>query len=259
MDGNESVQTYLPEGVVYASSATAHLDSKQTKIWVALYTSCALFIDDTTSCPSKRGEAYQLNNRFNLAQTQGNGVLDAFADLLRQLPEHFQAIPSNIITTSTMNYVTGNLLELETEGMEISSDAVQYPSYSRTMPGLAEGYAFFIFPREIPVKDYVQAVPEMMTFQEGINDVFSFYKEEKSGEPTNRVSLLAARNKTSELEVLEALAENTVQCCSRILKILEPSPAAYAAFKDFAVGLATFFALLDRYQLSDIQLYDLCK
>lgn len=42
-----------------------------------------------------------------------------------------------------------------------------YPIYQRGMTGLAEGYAYMGFPPEIPLTEYVQAIPEIKLF---IND-----------------------------------------------------------------------------------------
>lgn len=32
------------------------------------------------------------------------------------------------------------------------------------MSGVAEAYSFMVFPREIPLNDYIQAIPEMTLF-----------------------------------------------------------------------------------------------
>lgn len=51
---------------------------------------------------------------------------------------------------------------------QISTAAKQYPIYYREMTGLAEGYAYAAFSREVPWTEYVQAIPEIMLL---INDM----------------------------------------------------------------------------------------
>ena len=47
------------------------------------------------------------------------------------------------------------------------SDPQSYTTFLRIMSGICEAYAMFIFPPEVPVKYYVQAVPEICL---GINN-----------------------------------------------------------------------------------------
>ena len=120
MDGTPSVRTYLREGVTYTATVCGHLPHRPTQIWAALYLACSFFVDDAMArFPSEITNIYQFNQRFVRGQAQGNGVLDAFADLLHQVPDLFQPASSNLIVTSTLNSVTGNLLEHETKSMQV--------------------------------------------------------------------------------------------------------------------------------------------
>ncbi|KAH7885526.1 isoprenoid synthase domain-containing protein [Phlebopus sp. FC_14] len=254
MDGHRSVRTYLREGVVYSATALAHLDHQPTRIWAALFTSCAIFVDDTASRASEVGYVYQFNGRFIQKEAQHNGVLDALADLLHETPVHFLPVPANLVTTSILNFVTANILEYETKDMDVLIDAERYPTYARVMSGVAEAYAFMVFSRKIALNDYVQAIPEMILFIHNMNDILSFYKEEEAGETTNQISLIASRNKTSKFEAFETLAQVTAEQFVQISKILEASPAACHAFRQFAAGYVAFHTSLERYKLADLQL-----
>ncbi|KAH0831846.1 isoprenoid synthase domain-containing protein [Lanmaoa asiatica] len=255
VDGNPSVRTYLREGVVYAATAGVHLPHRPTQTWIALYTSCAIFVDDAVnSFLEEMPNIYLFNERFIRNEPQGNGVLDAFADIMRRASELYHPVASHLITTSTLNFVTANLLEHETRSMKISSAAHQYPTYQRTMSGVAEAYAFMVFPREVPLNDYIQAIPEMTQFIHNTNDVLSFYKEERVGETTNQISTLAARTKKSKLEAFGELTETTIGLFKRIVKILEGSPRACEAFKHYTAGYVRFHTSIVRYQLEDLDL-----
>jgi len=120
VDGDQSVRTFLREGVVYAANAGLHLPHRPTQIWIALYTSCAIFVDETADYfPEEIPNIYLFNDRFIGKKPQGNGVLDAFADIMRQVSDLYLPVASHLITTSTLNFVTANLLEYETRTMKV--------------------------------------------------------------------------------------------------------------------------------------------
>ena len=139
------------------------------------------------------------------------------------------------------------------------------------MSGFGETYPFMVFPREIPLNDYIQAIPELSLFIHSAkcvpcpvscrhfiydlsSDVLSFYKEERVGEATNQISMLAARTKKSKLEAFGELTETTISLYERIIEILEGSPEAREVFKHFTAGYIRFHTSTARYRLEDLSL-----
>ncbi|KAI9566389.1 hypothetical protein HD554DRAFT_2117762 [Boletus coccyginus] len=245
MDGTPSVRTYLREGVTYTATACAHLPHRPTQIWAALYVACILFIDDAMSrFLLERTNIY----RFVWGQGHDNVVLEAITDLLHQVDDLFQPVSSNLIVTSTLDFVTASLLEHETRDMQISSAVQQYATYQRMMAAAPEAFVFVAFPCEIPVKDYIQALPEMMLF------FLIIQMEELAGETTNQISIVAARNKTSKLDALNVLAETTADIFASTVEILNGTPEACETFKKFAIRLVRFHTSVGRYRLADLGL-----
>ena len=120
MEGEPSVVTYLRDGVMYAATAGVHLSHRPTQIWIALYTSCAIYMDDAADrFTEEMPDIYRFNDRFISNEPQGNSVLDAFADIMRRASELYQPVASHLITTATMNFVTANLLEHQTRAMKV--------------------------------------------------------------------------------------------------------------------------------------------
>ncbi|KAG8214403.1 isoprenoid synthase domain-containing protein [Butyriboletus roseoflavus] len=255
VDGDPSLRTCLRVGVSYVATAGVYLRHRPTQIWIALYTSCICLLDDTAKrFPAEMPNIYQFNNRFIRREPQGSAVLDAFADLIRRASDFYPPIACHLLTTLTMNVVTATLLEHETSSMKISSAAHQYPIYQRILSGVSEAYAFTVFPREVPLNDYIQAIPEMTLFINNVNDILSFYKEERVGETTNQISTLAARTKKSKLETYGELTETTIGLYKRIVKILEESPEVCEAFEHFKAGFVYFHTSTARYRLEDLDL-----
>ena len=121
MDGTPSLRTYLRDGAAYTAAVCAHLPRRPTQIWIALYTACITYVDDAlTGFPLEKTNIYRFNERFSQGQAHGNGILDALTDLLHQVPRlGFQPVSSNLIVTSTLDFVTANLLEHETKSMQV--------------------------------------------------------------------------------------------------------------------------------------------
>jgi hypothetical protein len=46
----------------------------------------------------------------------------------------------------------------------VHPDAVRYPYFGRVLAGASEAYAFFVFPPDMPVTDFIQAIPEIMVY-----------------------------------------------------------------------------------------------
>lgn len=98
-------------------------------------------------------------------------------------------------------------------------------------------------PIKIPAVDYLS-----------ISDIFSFYKEELSGDDVNYVSLVAALHKISKIEALILVANNVADAHQRALRILSPSEGALDAYARFSHGYVGFHASSDRYKLGELNL-----
>ncbi|KIJ11854.1 hypothetical protein PAXINDRAFT_83937, partial [Paxillus involutus ATCC 200175] len=251
-----SVLPFLPIGVTYSMTSCAHITPRHNQIWIALCTACLFFVDDVprrfpTELPSLRA----FNNRLVRGEKQGNAVLDAVVDLLKETPRVFGGhVPADLLTTSIMDFATTTVMECETTNMHILASAKGYPSYQRVMTGIGEAYAVMVFPPDIPYEEYIQAMPELALFICTVNDVLSFYKEELDGESTNHVTTIAARKGISRVEAFEELADTSVELYQRILSILDGLPPAREAFTHFVEGYFAFYFSSKRYRLMEVGL-----
>ena len=107
---------------MYATTAGGHILHRPTQIWIALYTSCAIFVDEAADqFLEEMPNVYLFNDRFIRNEPQGCGVLDAFADVLRRASDLYRPVASHLITTATLNFVAANILEYETKTMKVFS------------------------------------------------------------------------------------------------------------------------------------------
>ncbi|KAF8874411.1 isoprenoid synthase domain-containing protein [Infundibulicybe gibba] len=252
MTGPRSLRPFIPGGVVMATTAYAHLTDKSAQIFISLYTSFLIYLDDVFQHDITAVKEF--NERFIWNLPQRDPVLNDFANLLFGLPLYFERIVSNMIITSTLNLVTALSLEYETQGMQLHQCATGYPTFSRIMSGASEAYGLFTFPRGLPIQAYIQALPDLMIYINNGNDVLSFYKEELAGEGLNRVSLLADCYATSKQEALDTLVDGAVNANDRVLQILAPYPGACLAYQHFRQGYIGFHASLARYKLGELNI-----
>ncbi|KAF8803257.1 terpenoid synthase [Phlegmacium glaucopus] len=249
--GKDSILKYIPCGVIMASSAYGHLKTRSTQVFITIYTAFVTWVDDTYTEHVRGIDTF--NERFVTGQQQANDVLDGLARLLREINLHYYGTQANLILTSALNFITSIILEFETKGLTVSPHAKSYTTFLRVMSGVCEAYSIFTFPPEVPMKYYVQAVPELCLIINYFNDVLSFYKEELAGESGNYISNEANQRGEEKTPVFRVLAHDVSLCVSRVANILEGSGEARAAFQCFMGGYVSFHTSFDsRYHLDDL-------
>lgn len=112
-----SLKPFIPGGVVMATTAYAHLQNRSTQILIALYTAFLIYIDDVYQHNVEGIDCF--NERFILCKSQDDPVLDALTSLLQEFHQHFGRVASNIMITSTLNFMTSLLLDHEMQGMPV--------------------------------------------------------------------------------------------------------------------------------------------
>ena len=99
-------------------------------------------------------------------QPQVDPFFDHFTAQFRGLWEHYHPIGANVSVSALIDFVSGCYLEIMTEGMKINPVAAHYPDYVRLKSGIADFYAFAIWPAaQFPdITVYVQALPAVSRF-----------------------------------------------------------------------------------------------
>jgi hypothetical protein len=109
----EMVRPFLPGGVIMSITAYNHLTNHSTRIYIALYTAALICLDDTYQ--NNKQAIMTFNARFVNNAPEYDPALEGLSIILRQTTCHFDCIPSNIIVTATLNFVTGLSLEHDLE------------------------------------------------------------------------------------------------------------------------------------------------
>ncbi|KAG0701236.1 isoprenoid synthase domain-containing protein [Suillus ampliporus] len=254
MDGKISIRPYMVVGVAIMSNTYAHLPDRATRMWICLFTAITTCMDDMIDKEEGLVHMYSFNERFLSHQSQDDPVLNAFDMLLRDVTCHYPSPASNLIVASALNFISSMLLDNETKDMQISADTPLYLEYSRLLSGISGAYGFFIFPAALPVREYIECMPDITIVINHANDILSYYKEEIEGDTANYLSLMAASRALTKQDTLHELIEKTVQAHHNILKFLRLRTEAYDAYVSFFDGYIKFHAALRRYKLEEIML-----
>ncbi|KAG2124812.1 isoprenoid synthase domain-containing protein, partial [Suillus clintonianus] len=243
---------HMAAGVAIMSNTYNHLPDHATKMWMCLFTSVLTYIDDMMDRADDLGDVYRFNERFVNCQPQGHPALNALDGLLREAPCYYSSPVSNLIVASSLNFMSSILLDNETKDMLISPQAPSYPWYCRLLSGLADAYGLCIFPSTLPLREYVQCMPDVTIVINHTNDILSYYKEVIKGNTTNYLSLMAASRALTKEDALRELIEKTVQAHHNVLELLRPCAEAYDAYVSFFDGYVKFHATVKRYKLEEI-------
>jgi len=211
--------------------------------------------------------------RYLTNQPQVDPLFDYFTAHLNKLWEYFHPIAANAAVSAYVDFASACYLESMTEGMNISPAAAHYPDYVRLKSGIADFYAFVIWPAaQFPdIRTYVLAIPAISRFisefgltsssawfnlhPDIVNDILSFYKEELAGETVNYVHLLrAVHHKATGLEVVDDLVNEAIDLSKEIGTIL--TGETKEAWERWKTGYITCHLCDDRYKLSELCLIE---
>jgi hypothetical protein len=123
LSGPYSVVPYIPASVSIAAFAYAHTP-RDTQIFVSVYTTLLIYIDDTYS--EDASGVQDFNTRLVLGQKQRDATLQCLADFIHEIPQRYGYIASNTMITSTLNLVTASLVEHKTKSMPVRGPRLLY-------------------------------------------------------------------------------------------------------------------------------------
>lgn len=118
LTGEGSLRPFIMGCSAMSITAYSHIPDERIRIFITLYTAALVYMDDFYEHDVE--VVRNFNQRFMQNQPHGDAVQDAFTKmLLTELPTIYNPFVANLITTSTLNYVNGLLLEHDTRGMKV--------------------------------------------------------------------------------------------------------------------------------------------
>ncbi|KIY46191.1 terpenoid synthase, partial [Fistulina hepatica ATCC 64428] len=214
--------------------------------------SYAFYIDDAAPQNLEAFEAFEFRLLHNLPQL--DPALDAFAAVLKRMWDFYDALSARAIFTACLEFVDMTCIEPSMSQVEMHRTSQRLPWYIRQRSSGSTPFAVFTFPRRlgIPFMAYFPVLPDMDYFLSGINDLFSFYKEELKGEEGNFVHMRARAEGKPPMQVAAELSEELLVARSTIHAALRPHPEAFKAWIDREKGYIAWHMFLPRYKLQEI-------
>lgn len=203
----------------------------------------------------------QLQLRLATGQPCGDPVLDWFArELIPRLWTYFDPLIANMIVVACYDFLNGIGIELVTKNVEVHpASGRSFPTWMRFKTGLSPMYALLALARHsdpnLPtggVDQYVQAIPDVITFTNIVNDVISFYKELLAGEKENYVAMRALADNVDLLTALQDMADEGIRLYKRVMAGLEGAPEYQANFDAYAKGITHFHTSSPRYRMKEL-------
>ncbi|KAJ8698754.1 hypothetical protein PTI98_005426 [Pleurotus ostreatus] len=165
MEASPGIPSFRPwnvSGATIAYISYGHLESLPAKLFIALYTSLAVYAEDVYTDQPDLVNTFNAN--FVTRQPQRTAILQALDKLLGETSRHFDAVQANLITSSTLNFMTSIAIEHGVDKLDITPHADKFPLFLRGLSGIACAYCLFTFPMEIHLNYYIQAMPSMIDY-----------------------------------------------------------------------------------------------
>ncbi|KAK0432603.1 uncharacterized protein EV420DRAFT_1755377, partial [Desarmillaria tabescens] len=203
----DALRPYLVTGLNITASAYHHLDDVNVKVYIAFYTTFAIYFDDVyPDDPDALVGVPIFTKHFASSEKQPNKMLDDFANILAEASQLFGEVTAEFHRPGDPQrhevYLSRSLAHQRRQTHKVEKYAV----FLRELSGIAEAYAVFIFPTEMPYSVYIEALPLLREVICFINDVTSF-KEELDSDNHNLISILAEARGEPKTKTLCNVAE----------------------------------------------------
>ncbi|KAF9264979.1 terpenoid synthase, partial [Marasmius fiardii PR-910] len=237
-------------GVDIASTSYSHLP-KRNQVYIAIFTSLVTVLDNSFYQNHSRMEGF--NERFVNGLPQDDPVLHVLDQTLRDSPEYYGQIQSNMIIPGTLDFVISLMMDMEIREITVRSISPDFAAFWRSLSGIPIGFTMFIFPKEIKLSAYIECLPHMKTYVNCMRsiDVLSFYKEEVAGEETFATSL-AKGSLITNYEAIQRLADDVAEAEAIISKKLVGNQPALDSWESFKRGYVYFHTSCHRYKLDEL-------
>ncbi|KAJ5466234.1 terpenoid synthase [Penicillium desertorum] len=233
--------------------------SHEAKEAIALYASYVITIDDLTSDILPDLENYV--TQLILRQSHQHELLRGFTNFLGTQGELFGQFGGDMIVKGSMEFVSAAVIEQRRDKqLRLPPEASDYLVFFRAKTGVAEPFAFFCFPEDTNPEDrdlagYIAAIPSIMLFLGYVNDLLSFYKEErKAGDCPGFIQAHAKLHGFTSFQSLYQLRNETIKEVQKVRSILSKNALMAEHINQFIHGYIFYHLCSERYKLDDLNI-----
>jgi hypothetical protein len=193
------------------------------------------------------------------SESQRHPILLSYTRMMLEAQTQIGPYAASMSLSAANNFITGIAFEHMYDGkIHLTKGALAFPSYLRTITGISEPVAHYIFPQHIFPEEqylhiYLPCIPDLVDCINWTNDITSFYKESIVGrERLNYVCNVAnVRSKTYK-EALIFIVEEFRERIRRIRYVLREWPDVLQVVEEFFSGYVLFHLEQPRYLLKEV-------
>jgi len=227
--------------------------SLELKKIIAQYTWYLIYVDDVAPRNPTPFLAFQHRMVHNFPQF--DPVLDALADVLHLMYDHYDAVFANSIISSTFDFITTTSIEPVVESFILTPNLARFPWFFRSRGGVSIPFALFSYPksRNPDIGVALQILPTMDFWIAATNDFLSFYKEELAGETSTYIYNRAKVEGKTPMDVFGQLRVEIAEAERCINTVVHGSTANMVeAWSEYEFGYIWWHREGDRYKLKEL-------
>lgn len=260
----ERIQGPISTGVKITSFSYPYI-SLDVQEYIACYAAYVISIDDLTR--ELAGDLEAFATRLTLGQPQGSSLLRGLTNYLGEQGQVFGPFGGDMVIKGTLEFISSTGIEdnIPPESLHLPPEAAEFLNFFRAKTGVAEPFAFFLFPEDIlpestSLERYVAAVPSIMLLLGYINDILSFYKEEVAAAAAaqdDSTGFIRSHSKLYGISTLESLRrtkDEAVQLMQRLHGIFAGDETLLGYMEQFVQGYVMYHLSCNRYKLGELDI-----
>lgn len=234
---------------------------RELQIELGKFTALAFTIDDLGHMFPEALRTYR--TRLVTGQPMDAKIMRSLVAQAHEVAQqYYDTWDGDMIVKAVLEFFSANLVEIE-RGAQLkpTEDSPSFTSYFRLKSGVAEPFAYFIFPllrsRHPGDCAHLPMIPDLMAFMDEVNDIMSFYKESMVGDERDNAIYMHANAQGQGLT--QALLDYRASALELIARIRAFAASQEEAgiknqVEEFLNGYMAFHLTYPRYRLSELDL-----
>jgi hypothetical protein len=229
---------------------------RETQVAIATFTALATAVDDLGDSMVEGLRQYR--TRLLARQPLGVKVLQSLFDQVLEMGRFYDTFATDMVFKGAVEFCSANLVEIEKGALlKANKSAPEFVNYFRLKSGIAEPYAFYIFPENLLHGSnpccHLPLIPDLVGFINAVNDIMSYYKESLIGnERGNAIHLHAAANGQSVVESLSDYQRSALVYLGRVREYASTELVLAEKVEEFIQGFMAFHLMYTRYRLNEL-------
>ncbi|CAG2003665.1 unnamed protein product [Fusarium graminearum] len=228
----------------------------EVQTYIGIYTWLGILLDDETAHCLDDIQTFYI--RFYNGERQSNLLLQGWADLMKLSFNYWDPQVASFIISASLNFLNANALEARNKSATVKRTKAgrNWAWFIREKDGAGEAYAWFTFPKALcpDITLFMEVIPDLGSWIGLVNDILSFWKEEKAGERYNYIQN-TSWYEDKDARIVFADINDNVKLRTRNMRLVLQGRDPYLELMDtHLLGYISLHKLTRRYRLWEVGL-----